>query len=61
MEDLVVKSVRFTPSDWGRVERAAQAFQIEPTVMVRRIVLRKLDEMAEEVERRLGKATELPF
>lgn len=60
--DLIPRSIRFTAEDWQRIERAAEAFRIEPAVFLfRRVVLKKLTELSEEVKRRLSNTDALPF
>lgn len=53
-EHPVVKSIRFSAEQWLHVEEAARAFQMEPAVMIRRLIVKSLKDLAPEVQKRLA-------
>ena len=55
-ERSIVKSVRFTPSEWAAIERAAGRYGIEPSRVVRRAALKTIREVLGEPP-----APRLPF
>lgn len=54
-------SIRFTTEEWDVIATAARAYELEPAVLVRRVVLKSLRGHDADIKRRLAQRTELPF
>ena len=60
-EIRIPKSIRLTAAEWAQVDEAASAFGLEPAVLLRRLVVKSLRDLSDEVQRRKREPETLPF